>query len=65
MTGSEKGREILSNFDEYLPKFKKVIPRDYRMITEAIGENERKGMDAETSKIEAFYQLIHAKQEES
>ena len=65
VTGSEKGREILSNFDEYLPKFKKVIPRDYRMITEAIGENERKGMDAETSKIEAFYQLIHAKQEES
>ena len=31
------------------------------MITEAIEENERGGMDTETSKIEAFYQLIHSK----
>ena len=25
-TGSEKGQEILDHFDEYLPKFKKIIP---------------------------------------
>ena len=60
-TGSEKGAEILNRFAEYLPKFKKIIPHDYKMITEAIEENERGGMDTETSKIEAFYQLIHSK----
>ena len=60
-TGSEKGAEILAHFAEYLPKFKKIIPHDYKMITEAIEENERSGMDTETSKIEAFYQLIHSK----
>ena len=60
-TGSQKGAEILANFAEYLPKFKKVIPHDYKMIVGAIEENKRGGMDDETSKIEAFYQLIHSR----
>ena len=64
-TGSEKGKRILDSFVRYLPLFKKVIPHDYKMITEAIAQNERKGMDKEASKIEAFYQLIHQRQEES
>ena len=64
-TGSEKGKRILDSFAEYLPLFKKVIPHDYKMITEAIEKNERGGMDKETSRIEAFYQLIHAKEAES
>ncbi|CAG9462979.1 unnamed protein product [Pedinophyceae sp. YPF-701] len=29
-TGSEKGKRILANWDEYLPMFTKVFPRDYR-----------------------------------
>ena len=45
----------------YLPLFKKVIPHDYRLITEAIERNEKYGMGAEQSKIEAFYQLIHSR----
>ena len=28
-TGSAIGKEILDNFSEYLPKFKKIIPHDY------------------------------------
>ena len=28
-TGSPRGKEILDNFGEYLPKFKKVLPHDY------------------------------------
>lgn len=31
-TGSEKGKEILTHFDEYLPKFKKIIPNDYKRM---------------------------------
>ena len=64
-TNSEKGKKVLDSFEEYLPLFKKVIPHDYKLITEAIEQNERSGMSAEQSKIEAFYQLIHTKKEES
>ena len=60
-TGSEKGQRILEQFDEYLPKFKKIIPHDYRIITEAIAEGERSGMDEDSAKIEAFYRLIHSR----
>ena len=63
-TGSEKGKRILEDFPAYLPKFKKVIPHDYRMITEAIEANENNGMNRDESSIQAFYQLIHARQEE-
>jgi glutamate synthase (ferredoxin) len=60
-TGSEKGKRILSDFKTYLPLFKKVVPHDYRLVTEAIEQNERDGMSSEESKIEAFYQLIHSR----
>lgn len=59
-TGSEKGERILNNFEEYLPLFKKVIPHDYRIVTEAIAENEQKGMDQDQARIEAFYRIINA-----
>ena len=29
LTGSPRGKEILDNFSEFLPKFKKVLPYDY------------------------------------
>ena len=59
-TGSEKGENILNHFEEYLPLFKKVIPHDYRIVTEAIAVNEQNGMDEEQAKIEAFHKLINA-----
>ena len=60
-TGSEKGKKILDQFDRYLPQFKKIIPHDYRIITEAIAEGERSGLDEDSAKIEAFYRLIHSR----
>ena len=32
-TGSPRGKEILDNFGEYLPKFKKVLPHDYDTVS--------------------------------
>jgi glutamate synthase (NADPH/NADH) large chain len=29
-TGSSRGREILDNWDAFLPKFRKVMPVEYR-----------------------------------
>ena len=56
-TGSEKGRRILDDFQNYLPKFKKIIPHDYKKITEKIAEYEGKGLSEEEARIEAFYDL--------
>ena len=45
-TGSERGRMILDNWDEYRPKFVKVMPLDYRRVLEEM-EAQRLGMAAE------------------
>jgi len=54
-TNSERGKEILSHFGEYLPKFKKVIPYDYRIMMNTIVQMEEKGLSSEQAQIEAFY----------
>ncbi len=53
-TNSEIGKEILDNFKDYLPKFKKVIPEDYERMMSAILQMEEKGLSSEQAKIEAF-----------
>ena len=60
-TGSEKAERILNNFGEYLPKFKKIIPHDYKIVTEAIRQHKQNGMDDEQAKISAFYELIQSR----
>lgn len=60
-TGSEKAKRILDNFEEYLPKFKKIIPHDYRKITAAISGFEEKGLTEEQAQIEAFYAVVNSK----
>ncbi|MDY2782009.1 MAG: glutamate synthase-related protein, partial [Candidatus Pseudoruminococcus sp.] len=54
-TNSPKGKEILDNFEYYLPKFKKILPNDYAKMMQAIFVLEEKGMSPEQAKIEAFY----------
>ena len=54
-TNSVKGKEILNNFGEYLPKFKKIIPRDYQRMLMTIVQMEEKGLSSEQAQIEAFY----------
>ena len=61
-TGSEKGKRILDNFEKYLPKFKKIIPHDYKKMMSAIASMEEKGMSSDQAQIEAFYQIINGKQ---
>ena len=54
-TNSEKGKLILDNFKEYLPKFKKIIPHDYKRMLNTIVQMEEKGLSSEQAQIEAFY----------
>lgn len=56
-TNSEKGKEILDNFGDYLPNFKKIIPHDYEKMLMAIVQMEEKGLSSEQAQIEAFYAM--------
>ena len=57
-TNSKKGKEILDHFGEYLPKFKKIMPHDYRRMMNTIVQMEEKGLSSEQAQIEAFYANI-------
>ena len=48
-------KEILDNFSEFLPKFKKVLPYDYDRMLRVIASVEERGLDGEQAQIEAFY----------
>jgi len=53
-TKSKKATKILEEFDEYLPKFKKIIPADYKSLMHLIHTFEEQGMNSEEAAIEAF-----------
>lgn len=55
-TGSEKGQRILDNFEAYLPRFKKIIPVDYKKMITLSTKLEEKGMSREQAQMEAFYE---------
>ena len=54
-TNSKKGKEVLDNFGEYLPKFKKIMPHDYKKMLNMIVQMEEKGLSSAQAQIEAFY----------
>ncbi len=56
-TGSPLARKILSEFDKWLPSFKKIMPNDYRRMLAAIGRFEEKGLNHEQAELEAFYSV--------
>ncbi|MDO4297198.1 MAG: glutamate synthase large subunit [Lachnospiraceae bacterium] len=62
-TNSEKGKQILDNFGEYLPKFKKIIPHEYKAMQMAIVQMEEKGLSSEQAQIEAFYAITAGNEE--
>ncbi len=53
-TGSKKGKKILSDFHAYVPRFKKIIPTDYKEILRLIAKEIEAGADSDKAKIEAF-----------
>ncbi|PHU39557.1 glutamate synthase large subunit [Pseudobutyrivibrio ruminis] len=57
-TGSAKGKEIYDNFSDYLPKFKRIVPFDYKKMMQTIVQMEEKGLSSEQAQIEAFNLLM-------
>ena len=61
-TGSSLGKEILDDFENYLPHFKKLIPYEYKRMLTLSAKLEEKGLTTEQAQMEAFYESIGAKQ---
>ena len=57
-TKSKKAEEILQNFEEYIPHFKKIIPNDYQRMLTAISKYEEQGIDYENAVLEAFKEVV-------
>ena len=60
-TGSKKAKRILENFEEFIPKFKKLIPGDYKKIIQLSSKFMEQGMTAQDAQIEAFYASLGSK----
>lgn len=60
-TNSAKGKQILEKFDSYLPKFKKIIPAEYKKLTMMTASFQEQGLSLENAQIEAFYACVVGK----
>ena len=56
LTNSVKAKAILDNFDLYITKIKKVIPKDYKEVLELVKINEEKGFTKDEALVNAFYE---------
>ena len=56
VTGSPKGKRILDHFEDYLPKFKKIMPHDYKRMMDLVMKYEQKGLSGDQAVESAFYE---------
>ena len=56
LTDSERAKNILADFGSYLPKFKKIIPFDYKKMIVLSSKWEERGMSTEQAQMEAFHE---------
>jgi glutamate synthase (ferredoxin) len=55
-TQSEKAAKVLANWDEMVPKFVKVMPRDYKRVLQAIQKAIADGLSGDDALSAAFEQ---------
>lgn len=56
-TGSELAKEILDNYEDYIPDFKKILPNDYQKMLSAISKFEEQGIPHDKAVLEAFEEV--------
>jgi len=59
-TGSSRATGILLSWDEWLPKFVRIIPHDYKRVLEAQKQMRESGMTHERAEMAAFELNSHA-----
>ena len=57
-TNSKRGMEVLENFEEFLPSFKKIVPNDYQKVQNAVNHFEDSGSSKKDAEMEAFRMLF-------
>jgi glutamate synthase (ferredoxin) len=57
-THSKKAYRVLANWAELLPKFVKVIPKDYKRVLQALKQAEADGLSGDDALTAAFEQNI-------
>ncbi len=53
-TGSERAQRILAHWPEYLPRFVRVMPRDYQRVLQALQDLQASGVSPEEAFMLAF-----------
>jgi glutamate synthase (ferredoxin) len=53
-TNSERAKKILDLWDDMLPKFVKVLPKDYKRMLECIDRAEKAGLTGDEAVMRAF-----------
>ncbi len=54
LTKSERAENVLKNWEQFLPKFVRVIPKDYKRILQTVKEMEASGLSGEEAMMAAF-----------
>ena len=55
-TKSEKAAQVLANWEEMVPKFVKVIPKDYKRVLQALKKAQESGLSGDDALAAAFEQ---------
>jgi glutamate synthase (ferredoxin) len=53
-TKSERARQVLANWDKYVPKFVKVMPKDYKRMLACIDRAQAQGLTGDEAIMAAF-----------
>ena len=54
LTGSTRAAEVLANWEAMLPKFVKIMPRDYKRMLECIANAQAQGLTGDEAIMAAF-----------
>jgi glutamate synthase (ferredoxin) len=54
LTGSARARQVLDAWEQYLPRFAKVMPRDYKRVLACIGRAHEQGLTGDEAIMAAF-----------
>jgi glutamate synthase (ferredoxin) len=55
-TNSERAKNILNLWDDMVPKFVKVMPKDYKRMLECIDRAQKSGLQGEEALLKAFHE---------
>ena len=59
LTGSERAKAILANWEQYLGKFVKVMPMDYKRVLQALERAKANGLSGDEAILAAFEENSH------